>query len=350
MDDFISSVHFPADRFTHRNRLPIVCSAPSVVNTKIKLTRKTKMQNKRSALLALSLSFITTLTISQIATAEDTQPAPDKHPVFDIWPATAPGESSKAQSKGKTTLSKGDKVTRVTDVESPTLLVYSPPADKSNGTSVLVCPGGGYNILAFDKEGTEIAEWLNRIGVTAFVLKYRVPRRKNQPKHLAPLQDAQRAIRLVRSKAEQLKIDPKRVGVLGFSAGGHLAAMLSTSFEQDSYKPTDDVDALSTRPDFTVLIYPAYMFQGTSLKKELRVTKKTPPALMIHADNDPHSALSSTTYYNALKQAGVPAAMHIFPDGGHGFGMRKSKHTASAWPRLATQWFRSQKLLEKSSE
>src|SRR5206468_9683787 len=150
-------------------------------------------------------------------------------------------------------------VQRVANVTRPTLTVFKPSKDKDTGAAVLVCPGGGYNILAFDKEGTEVAEWLNSIGVSGVVLKYRVPRRKDLPKHQAPLQDAQRAVSLIRSHAGEWGIDAKRIGVLGFSAGGHLSATLSTNYDQRAYSPIDEADKVSCRPDFTVLIYPAYL-------------------------------------------------------------------------------------------
>ena len=170
----------------------------------------------------------------------------------------------------------------------PTLTIFRPPADKDTGTAVVICPGGGYNILAFDLEGTEIAESFNSIGVTGVVLKYRVPARKGLPRHEPPLQDAQRALGLVRHRARELGIHPDRIGILGFSAGGHLAATLSNNFDKRTYEPIDDADKVSCRPDFNVLIYPAYLVdKDDKLAPELKVTAKTPRTFIAMTQDDP---------------------------------------------------------------
>ena len=274
--------------------------------------------------------------------------------VLDLWPAAAPGEPSgvgeetsivgKPEEKGT--------VTRVGNVTKPTLTIYRPAADKDSGTSVIICPGGGYNILAWDLEGTEIAEWLNSIGVTGIVLKYRVPRRPNAPKDeeqpVCSHQDAQRAMRLVRSKAAEWKLDDKKIGILGFSAGGHLAARTSTNYETLSYPAIDDADKLSGRPDFTILIYPAYLVTKdmTALTPMIAVNDKTPPAFLAHAYDDGVTADSSVQYFLALKRNKVPAELHVYSKGGHGYGMRPSPNVVVTWPKRCEEWMRASELVK----
>ena len=269
--------------------------------------------------------------------------------VIDLWPAVAPGEPSgvgeetsivgKPEEKGT--------VTRVGNVTKPTLTIYRPAADKANGTSVIICPGGGYNILAWDLEGTEIAEWLNSVGVTGIVLKYRVPRRPNAPKDeeqpVCSHQDAQRAMRLVRSKAAEWKLDDTKIGILGFSAGGHLAARTSTNYETLSYPAIDDADKLSGRPDFTILIYPAYLVTKdmTSLTPMNAVNDKTPPAFLAHAYDDGVTADSSVQYFLALKRNKVSAELHVYSKGGHGYGMRPSPNAVVTWPKRCEDWLKA---------
>ena len=206
---------------------------------------------------------------------------------------------------------------------------------------MIVFPGGGYNILAMDLEGTEVCEWLNSIGVNCAVLKYRVPARPGGPRYAAPLQDAQRAIGMVRSRAEEWGIDPHRIGVLGFSAGGHLAAAASTNFDKRAYTPIDAADQASCRPDFAVLIYPAYLAPDEkTLAPELTVRADTPPTFLVQAEDDPVHVENSLVYFKALKDAKVPAEMHIFPTGGHGYGLRPTDQKVTTWPQLAAQWLK----------
>ena len=172
---------------------------------------------------------------------------------------------------------------------------------------------------------------------------------KVREKHDAPLQDAQRAMSLVRSKAAEWKIDPERIGILGFSAGGHLSATTSTNSDRRNYEPIDDVDKLSCRPDFAVLVYPAYLLKDKSdeLAPEVRISKDTPPVFFAHADDDPHSSDNSARMYLALKEAGVPCELHIYASGGHGFGLRQSEHPSCTWPARCAEWMKSQGLLQK---
>lgn len=268
-------------------------------------------------------------------------------PTVAVWPAAAPGEKGGIGEEQVQPNKPGEKqVERLTNVSHPTVTVYKPAAAEDSGAAVLICPGGGYHILAMDLEGKEVAKWLNSIGVTGIVLKYRVPRREGQEKHVAPLQDAQRGMSLVRSRAVEWKIDPARIGILGFSAGGHLAAVASTNFDQRAYAPVDEVDQTSCRPDFTVLIYPAYLAEGLSLLPEIRVSGETPPVFFVHAGDDRISPENSISMYLALKAAGVPAELHVFGAGGHGFGLRPSEHPVSKWPVLCEQWMRSRGLVE----
>ena len=268
---------------------------------------------------------------------------------LDVWPGTAPGEKGDIGPEGLGKETPNKPVIRITNVSKPTITVYKPAPEKDTGAAVLICPGGGYSILAHDLEGTEVAEWLNSIGVTGIVLKYRVPRRKDREKHDAPLQDAQRALSLVRSKAADWKIDPERIGILGFSAGGHLSATTSTNSDRRNYEPIDDVDKLSCRPDFAVLVYPAYLLKDKSseLAPEIRVSKNTPPVFFAHADDDPHTSSNSVGMHLALKKAGVPSELHVYASGGHGFGLRKSDHPSCTWPDRCAEWMKSQGFLKK---
>lgn len=266
-----------------------------------------------------------------------------------LWPKGAPGETGKIpaeenMSKPGEGLSGGKEVIRLTNVSVPTITVYHADKKKDTGAAMIVCPGGGYGILAYDLEGTEICEWLNGIGVTAVLLKYRVPTREGQPRYQGPLQDAQRALGMVRSNAAKLHLDPKKIGIMGFSAGGHLSAALSTNFEKRTYTPLDAADEVSCRPDFTMLIYPAYLSvaeKGNAIAPELPVSKQTPPTLIVQTEDDPIPVEGSLFYYLALKKANVPAEMHLYPTGGHGYGLRIKSGNIAAWPKRAQEWLTS---------
>src|SRR5579875_2430611 len=270
--------------------------------------------------------------------------------VLSVWPGNPPGEIKPISEEKKET-TKG--VTRITNVHKPTLSVFRPAKDKDTGAAVIVCPGGGYNILAWDLEGEEVAAWLNSIGVTGIVLKYRVPRRPDQPKDQPPLtalQDAQRALRLVRSQAKEWHIDPHRIGILGFSAGGHLAAWASTHFDKRAYEPIDQIDKVDCRPDFAILIYPAYLTEKSKdeLTPHIRVRKECPPMFLVHASDDHITAENSVRMYLALKRAGVSAELHVYASGGHGFGLRPSDKPCSTWPKSCEAWLRDQGLLKSA--
>ena len=299
----------------------------------------------RRFLLILASIAVVGLAMDRPSAAE-----PDK-PILPVWPGRAPGESEVGGKGREAPAVAGDPTIRITDVVQPTLTIFKPPADKDTGAAVLICPGGGYRILAWDKEGTEVAEWLNGLGVTGVVLRYRVPVKEGKPRHEAPLQDAQRALGLIRQHASEWGIDPERVGVLGFSAGGHLSAMLSCSdADRRTYEAIDAADRESGRPDFALLIYPAYLATAEDeLSPEVKVSGKAPPTFLLQTQDDRIRVESSLVYYAALTKAKVPAEMHLFPKGGHGYGLRPSADPVSGWPRLAEVWLRSIGVLERQT-
>ena len=266
-----------------------------------------------------------------------------------LFPKGAPGETIKLIEKADTDGGKtgGESVLRITNVSEPTITIYHAPDEVASGAAMIVCPGGGYNILAYDLEGDEVCEWLNNLGITAVLLKYRVPRREGLEKHEVPLQDVQRAIGYVRANAENLNIDPKRIGVMGFSAGGHLAAMVSNNFLKRTYSAIDATDKVSCRPDYCLLVYPAYLDgENFQLALELKVSSATPPTMLIQAEDDKSYINSSIFYYYALKEAGVPAWMHLYSQGGHGYGLRDTGASVNEWPDRAEDWFREIGLIE----
>ena len=263
-----------------------------------------------------------------------------------LWPSGAPGEPESSVEESDLTkptdnLVGGRRLIRLGNVSRPTLTVYRAPKARETGATILVFPGGGYQILALDLEGSEVCEWLNSIGVNAVLVKYRVPSRKGDPRYRAPLQDAQRAMGLVRSHAGEWGLDPKRIGVIGFSAGGHLSAALSNNFGQRTYPAVDAADQVDCRPDFSMLIYPAYLVDGEAVAPELPITAHTPPTFLIQTEDDVIKVECSLLYYLALKKAGVPAEMHLYATGGHGYGLRPAKAEVTGWPVLAEKWLRS---------
>lgn len=272
---------------------------------------------------------------------------------IELWPQGAPGEKGTIGEERDTTKSTdnmvaGKRVMRIGNVAKPTMTVFRPPAGKQNGTAVIICPGGAYNILAWDLEGTEVCEWLNSIGVTGILLKYRVPKREGLEKQASALQDAQRAMGLARQRAKEWAIATDRIGVLGFSAGGHLAAALCSNTSTRSYPPVDEADTLSSRPDFALLIYPAYLTlkdDGDKISPEIKVGSNSPPAFLAMSENDGVRVENAVFYFLALKQAGVPAELHAYPTGGHGYGLRRTEHFVTTWPDRAADWLRSRRLL-----
>lgn len=256
------------------------------------------------------------------------------HQALYLWPGSVPGETAAKAAPVISDNDKGD-VIRIEKVTNPALIVYEPDPSVHNGASVVICPGGGYHILAIDLEGYEIAEWLSSLGYTAFVLQYRVPDNR-----LGALQDVQRAIRTVRGRADEWGLHKDKVGVLGFSAGGSLSARASTLYASRIYDSVDAYDALSARPDFSILIYPAYLDQGpgNSLTPELSVNAETPPMFLFVAFDDARFVNSSLVMASALRLAGIPFELHVLPEGGHGFGMRAGKRAPETWPKQCEKW------------
>jgi acetyl esterase/lipase len=243
---------------------------------------------------------------------------------------------------GERKLAGGKPYVYVENVTRPTITVY-PPTTANTGAAVIVYPGGGFSVLAMDIEGTEACDWLTANGITCVLLKYRVPcapegdYRECSPAH----RDAQRAMRIVRSRAHEWRIDPNRIGVMGFSAGAHMAIMSSTRFD-DLYTPVDDQDRLSSRPDFALVLYPgrvAYRRTNFVPNPAIQVTSRTPPTFLVHAyDDDLNPVENSLLYATALRKAGVPAEIHVYAKGGHAFGLRRTTVPATAWPTVAEAW------------
>ena len=253
--------------------------------------------------------------------------------IIYLWPGNVPGELKEKQPPVIDTQKK-DKVLRFSEVTNPAIEVYLPDPSLKNGSAVIVCPGGGYRILAYDLEGTEIASWLNNLGFAAFVLQYRIPDKRE-----GALQDVQRAIRIVRNEASRWGIDSDKIGVMGFSAGGSLSARASTLFNKKTYSPVDKSDSLSCRPSFTMLIYPAYLDQGTNLTltPELQLSNEVPPMYIFQTADDTYGN-SALVMAGALRNFKLPVELHILPKGGHGYGLRSGSLAGETWPALAEQW------------
>lgn len=283
------------------------------------------------------------------------QPSPG-HTQISIWPGTPPdgkpmpgperaSADSKALIAGKTMIS-------VTNVSQPTMTVYAAKG-KNTGAAVVVFPGGGFEILAMDLEGTEACDWLTSKGIACVLLKYRVPsepyvwqcdcRPHNQQIPVQALEDAQRTLRLVRFHAAQWHIDPHRIGVLGFSAGGYLVAQISTNFNRPMYPPVDAADKESARPDFAVAVYPGHLVTDDHVfNPNVPVSRATPPTFLVQAEDDDEDGVDqSLAYYTALKNAGVPVEMHLYAQGGHAFGLRPTKLPITRWPGLVDTWLRT---------
>jgi acetyl esterase/lipase len=258
---------------------------------------------------------------------------PQKNGLIYLWPGKVPGELKEKQPP-VIDPAKTDNVLRYTEVTNPAIEVYLPEASVRNGSAVIVCPGGGYRILAYNLEGSEIAVWLNKLGFAAFVLQYRIPDKKE-----GALQDIQRAVRVVKGDSKKWNINPEKIGVMGFSAGGSLSARASILFNKRTYSAVDKTDSLSCRPAFTMLIYPAYLDQGPNLTltPELELGKDVPPIFIFQTADDPYgnSALVMST---ALRNAKLPVELHLLPKGGHGYGLRPGSAAAETWPLLAEKW------------
>ncbi len=266
-----------------------------------------------------------------------------------LWPNGVPaGGPAIAGPEADATTAKdnliaGKPLIRLGGVSSPTLTVY-PPKGKNSGAAIVVFPGGGYQILAIDLEGTEVCDWLNATGITCALVKYRVPGTGPYPKSDAALEDAQRAVGLAREHAAEWHIDPSKIGVLGFSAGGHLAAAISTHFDKRLYSPVDAADGVSCRPDFAVVVYPGYLAladKDFAPSPDIDPTAETPPTFIVQAEDDPVHVENAVVYFLQLKKAKVPAELHIYAQGGHGYGLRRTELPVTTWPDSVEIWLRT---------
>lgn len=285
------------------------------------------------------------LLLAGLAPASD----PD---VVVLWPGTPAGDVGIPGAEKDIDLKVGGKLYEVggkptrfiTNVSKPTLTFFRPAKEKDTGVAMLIAPGGGYHNLGWDVEGEEVAAWLTSIGITGIVLKYRCPRRPGDEKGvppLGPLKDAQRAVSLVRSQAKERGIDPGRIGIVGFSAGGHLSGATATNFEARAYDPVDDVDQVSCRPDFAIMLYSGYFQLNGALSPTIRTPAGIPPLLILHASDDPVSNVDhSITMYSAMKHAGAPVEMHVYATGGHGWGVRKVGHPCETWTDRCVDWLK----------
>jgi len=284
--------------------------------------------------------------------------------VVQLWPGKVPDETNNmgpervrmSPQLDRKQVEVTEPTRMITGVTNPTISIYRPPKEKETGTAMLICPGGGYWNLYWQLEGEEVAAWLNSMGVTGVILKYRVPRRADEPERepaRRPLQDAQRAMSLVRSKAREWGIDANRIGIIGFSAGGHLAIATATSFEKRTYDALDDIDKISCRPDFAVPVYSGYLKakQKDEIAPGLHVPTNTPPVFLVHGSEDIISPPEhSVVMYLALKRAGVPAELHIYANTAHDFGVRTNDRPYSTWTARCADWLRDQGMLPRKAK
>lgn len=311
----------------------------------------------RSVLLALAIAA---LSAPMLPAQAPWQPAPG-HTQLPIWPGEPPNATpakgpevaaTVVDSAGRPREVGGKPWVYVDRVSRPTMTVYSPEG-ANTGVAMVVFPGGGYNILAIDLEGSEVCDWLTTKGITCVLLKYRVPCVKTGPYRdcLTALQDAQRTIGLLRHQAAELHIDPRKIGVIGFSAGGHMVAATSTHFTKRLYAAVDAADSVSCRPDFAIALYPGHIAvpeRGFAMNPDIRVTRRTPPTFLIQAENDPVDPVeNSIVYHAALRKAGVPVELHLYATGGHAFGMRRTSAPITEWPQLVEQWLGTIGMIEK---
>lgn len=290
----------------------------------MRLTRKPSLDLFFSLLIVLGSS---SFPVCQEATTEEPQ-------TVNVWPADKmPGKGAKDPESLRSP-ERTDAI-RITNVSRPTLSLFLMKDTKEPAPAMIVCPGGGYNYVVVDKEGSEIAQWLNSIGINALVLKYRVPSNRE-----GAFQDLQRSIRLVRNNAAKWNLDPKQIGVVGFSAGGHLSARASTEFEKPAYESVDDIDKQSCRPDFALLVYPAYLERLKLLSNESNEKLEIPPTLIVHSEDDDRFITGSKLYAAALNKMAMSHKFLLYPTGGHGYGLR-SERDARVWPTDAAEWLRA---------
>jgi acetyl esterase/lipase len=294
--------------------------------------------------LFLALFLVTSVGVAQQVT-------------LPLWPGGAPepyhGASETDITKPTDRLVGDRPLAHLTNIGSPDLAFYPAPAAGNSGAAVVVFPGGGYRILAYDLEGTEVCTWLNSIGVNCALVKYRVPMEKRYPDDTSDLEDAQQAMRITRSHAAEWHIDPHRIGVLGFSAGGHLVVVLGN--HPDFKRPSEPAAeaAISARPDFAVVIYPGYLVEPpalTQLSRGIDPSANTPPTFLLQAEDDPVHEENVLVYFQALKQLKVPAELHVFAEGGHGYGLRRSALPVTHWPALVETWLHTIHILDPAAK
>jgi acetyl esterase/lipase len=313
---------------------------------------------------SLAFTLFTLVLVGNLSAQKFVWQPSTGHTQIKIWPGVVPDAQPLMKNEFAVhpkILVAGKPWTAVVYVSQPTITVYS-PSGKNTGAAVVVFPGGGYKFLDIDLGGTEICEWLASIGITGILLKYRVPdsgpyynnqcKCQKDPKAPLALEDAQRAIGLVRFHAKEWQIDQHKIGVIGFSAGGYLAINVSNNFEKRLYPEVDDADKESCRPDFTLAMYPGHLLGKTTkefeLNPDITVTNNTPPTLLLQAENDPIDKIeNSLVYYIALIKAGVPVEYHVYAQGGHGFGLRQTKFPITGWPELAKRWLQTIGMITK---
>jgi len=299
----------------------------------------------RTQVLIPTVAYILTACLTLIC-AESVSQA-DEPSKLDVWADLAPNETSRDTGTSQPSKGEAKPIDRVSGVRRPTLDFY-PAKNNPSGTAVIILPGGGFGYVVPDLEGSEAAAWLNEIGITAFVLRYRTKEAAgpSEPLWQRPLQDAQRALRLVRHNAVRWKLNPARVGVLGFSAGGQVASILHIS-EKAAYESTDDIDKSDFKPAFSLLIYPWQVIDKSGeLLEAIKVSDQSPPAFIVHTHDDASSAIGAAKIYIELKKHNVSAELHVYQSGGHGYGVREQPNSViSSWPARATEWFKIRGLL-----
>jgi dienelactone hydrolase len=296
---------------------------------------KTTDTDRLMVFILCCISFWSTAVIANADEEKATQ-------IIKLWPKDAAGQGTEGMGTPKP--DRGDGHIRLTDITKPSLRYFPAPATKKPGPAVILCPGGGYVCLVTTKI-EPIAKWLNQHGVSAFMLIYRVPKKRKDA-----FEDIQRAVRIVRSRASEWNVGPRRIGVMGSSAGGHLAARVSTGFDIQTYQAVDKHDGVSCKPDFTVLLYPAYMNKGEELSKEFTVSNEISPTLIVSAKDDKGFFPGSQIYAKALKEAGASIRVHFFEKAGRGVSLRPNEHPHSTWPDLCLQWFKDNKIIEEEAE
>lgn len=313
-----------------------------------------KMNHSPPIFFRIAWCLVSLAGLSSGATGLAADHATDAEHVISLWDGTPPGYNVSGQeerdtSKPESRQVAGEPVIRLGGVSAPELHLYLPDAAERTETAVLICPGGGFSILAWDLEGTEVAQWLQSIGITAGVLKYRTPTRGDQNPWMAPAMDAQRAVRQLRAMAEKEIWPIRHIGILGFSAGGHAAVRTAVAGGKSYYEPRDEIDReQSAEVDFAVLVYPAYLVgENHILDSDLTAKETTPPMFFAHAQDDRISCEGSIEMFRSLRQAGVPSELHVYASGGHGFGMRATEQPCSGWPQRCHDWMRAQGWLTK---